>query len=341
MEIINCQYLGHQLGNRSSRGQIIPLYSCRHPAHENTVASECAACPHRRERFEIIHEKKHDKFTTASPAPKLVRQPDKLMKCRGAFAPLGNLYHGASAFLVLSGPSLNKLDLSLLEQRGVLTLAVNNAATVFRPRLWIHIDQAVKFHSAVWRDPGILKFVTKGEVNRRVRVRDGENFCSAEQTYADMPGVFAYHRNVNFNPQTWLTEASINSGNGREEAAKNGHPRVITVFLAALRLLFYLGCHKVYLLGCDWQMRHNQDNYAFRERKRAEGVNHNNDSYRKIEVLLKTLLPVFAEHGLQVYNCNPGSRLTLFPHKPYAEALAEVTAACHDVHDTEGWYEVG
>ena len=46
---------------------------------------------------------------------------------------LTNLYQGRAAFLICGGPSLANHDLGKLQQRGVLTMAVNNAAAVVRP----------------------------------------------------------------------------------------------------------------------------------------------------------------------------------------------------------------
>ena len=58
---------------------------------------------------------------------------------------LGDLYRGAAAFLICGGPSLLTHDLTQLQQRGVITLAVNNAATVVRPNLWCCVDDPGNF----------------------------------------------------------------------------------------------------------------------------------------------------------------------------------------------------
>jgi hypothetical protein len=72
---------------------------------------------------------------------------------------LGDMYRGYAAFLICAGPSLQKHDLSLLSQRGILTLAVNNAAAVYRTNLWVSVDDPGNFCDTIWRDPGIVKFV--------------------------------------------------------------------------------------------------------------------------------------------------------------------------------------
>ena len=72
---------------------------------------------------------------------------------------LSGFYRGRSAFLMLSGPSLKQIDLSLLDARGIVTMAVNNAWSVRRPTLWTCVDDPGRFIDVGWKDPGILKFV--------------------------------------------------------------------------------------------------------------------------------------------------------------------------------------
>lgn len=89
----------------------------------------------------------------------------------GRAAPLGGIYRGQSVFLVCSGPSLSGHDLSLLQQRGIVSLAVNNAATIIRPQLWVSVDDPGNFCDAIWRDPGIWKFVPQGHLEKPFTVR--------------------------------------------------------------------------------------------------------------------------------------------------------------------------
>ena len=44
-----------------------------------------------------------------------------------------NMYRGQTAMLVGGAPSLCEQPIELLEQRGVITMAMNNAALHFRP----------------------------------------------------------------------------------------------------------------------------------------------------------------------------------------------------------------
>jgi hypothetical protein len=87
---------------------------------------------------------------------------------------LENLYHGSSCFLVLSGPSSLTNDLSLLRRRGIYTLAVNNAATIIRPNAWVFVDPPEKFHSSIWLDPAVTKFVHQRFLEYSLREKVGE-----------------------------------------------------------------------------------------------------------------------------------------------------------------------
>src|SRR5262245_18098135 len=85
---------------------------------------------------------------------------------------LADMYRGRPAFLVGAGPSLTTHDLLLLQHRGVLSLAVNNVATVVRPNLWESADDPGNVADAIWRDPGIVKFVPLSHMEKSIRVRD-------------------------------------------------------------------------------------------------------------------------------------------------------------------------
>jgi hypothetical protein len=62
------------------------------------------------------------------PVGRYLQPPPMLFTRDGHNVFLGDMYRGHTAFLMCSGPSLLSHDLSLLNQRGILTLAVNNAA---------------------------------------------------------------------------------------------------------------------------------------------------------------------------------------------------------------------
>src|SRR5688572_6436907 len=89
---------------------------------------------------------------------------------------LEGLYHGASTFLCLAGPSLATLDLSLLDKRGIVISSLNNvAATNVRPHLWFTADHPKQFCDIIWKDPAIMKFVPDDNIDKSFYIRDDKN----------------------------------------------------------------------------------------------------------------------------------------------------------------------
>jgi len=266
-------------------------------------------------------------------------KPQPVVNRFGGDAGLENLYLGGHLFLILSGPSLNDLDLPLLHRRGCTTMAVNNAAAWFRPTLWTHGDGANKFHDSIWLDPGLLKFTPFPRLGSPARTRaEHGRLVNAGFAPQDCPGVFGLRRNSDFNPERWLWEETVNWGNGKKEAEKNGYPRVLSTMIQAIRLAFYLGFRSVYLLGCDFTMSE-QYAYAFPEKRSEGAVAGNNSNYLAISRLLAMLRPGFDSVGFEVLNCNPDSNLRVFDHLPYEAAVARATDAIDQEPDTRGWYE--
>lgn len=259
---------------------------------------------------------------------------------------LSHIGAGGPAFVILSGPSLNSLDLSQLSRRGVWSIAVNNAATLVRPNAWTYVDPPEKFHDGIWKDPSVLKFVNRRHLTWKLRTRapdgelvplmDGKTLLRPK----DMPGVVAINRSAEFNPSRWLAEPVINWGHGGKAWRRNPrqYPKVLNVMLCVLKIVYALGFRQAYLLGCDFSMSDAQP-YAFAENKQHGAISGNNGMYPKLVSMLSLLKPHFDAAGFRVFNCNPKSYLTVFPHVPYKDAIEAATAHVpQGVLDARGWY---
>lgn len=246
---------------------------------------------------------------------------------------------GRSAFLILSGPSLTQVDLTRLDRRGIVTMAVNNAWSVHRPTLWACVDDPGRFIDIGWKDPGILKFVPTSCWNKRLRVMnpDGSMRPSAFRV-AQMPSVLFFRRADHFDHERFLTGDSIPWGNGSRSADSLGIVGKRSVMLVALRLLHHLGFGTVYLLGCDFRMDHDRK-YAFAERRAANAIRHNNVLYDALARRFDALRPHFEKHRFRVVNCSPGSALEVFERMPFEDAVKAASAECGGPIRTEGWYE--
>lgn len=248
------------------------------------------------------------------------------------YATVGN-YRGSHAFLICGGPSFGELDHSKL--KSCLTMALNNSPKTYRPNMWTCVDQPSRFLKSIWLDPKIQKFVpfdhTDSDLWDNTRESWGPLYSNVEKQkvmkVAQCPNILFYRRNEKFEPSRWLYEYTFNWG----DHSKWGGGR--SVMLVALKLLYVLGIRNVYLLGCDLIMDETHK-YHFEEHRDKGAQRGNMSTYKKmIEVYFPQLKPHFDAAGFKVYNCNQASRLQVFPHMPYEEAIKKATA--HLSIDTE------
>jgi hypothetical protein len=253
---------------------------------------------------------------------------------------LGDLYRGRSAFLIGGGPSLKKQNLSLLEQRGVLTCAMNNVAAVYRPHLWVSVDDPGSFSDVIWQDPAILKFVPLCHMEKKFSVRDSNGaLMESSEVVGDVPGIFGFRRNEHFEASQWLYEDTFNWGNHARRKDAEGNKGSRSVMYVGLRLLFYLGVRRIFLLGCDFRMQDGQANYSFEQARSPQSVGSNNKTYQILNSRLSLLKPHFEREGLEIYNCTPDSGLNVFPSMDYRQAVAEATSEMPTLIDTAGMYD--
>ena len=248
-----------------------------------------------------------------------------------------NRYKGGKVFLVCGGPSLNDLDLSLMDNRGVMSMCINNSWSLVKPDFWIGFDSPGRFYDGGWMDPSIIKFVPWQNREQNLNHREGDDITDLKINTMDAPNCWFLSNNTTFNPETWFTEKSANWGGPIKGVEPEGGFRV-TMF-GALRLLYYLGFQEVYLLGCDWEMNPNMEYepYAWEEDRSKDIRVKNNNMYKWMEGGLKLLQPGFDEANFQIYNCNPHSKLSLFPHVSYEDAIERSTFP--EIRGTRGWYE--
>lgn len=220
-------------------------------------------------------------------------------------ANLRNSFYNAGCFFLGAGPSLNDLDLGCLKNRGILTFGVNNVGAYnnIRPNFWCSADDPKSFHQAIWNDPGIMKFVK--EVNYR--------------KIPAPPNCYVFEFNEDFDAKTFFTEPTINFGCRSELYDAYGQKGGRSVMYCALRIIHYLGFKRLYLLGCDFNMREDKQ-YAFDQHKWKGGISTNNQHYKIMNVRFKHLDGEAKKHGFKIYNCTPNSGLTAFEQLSFEEA---------------------
>jgi len=246
---------------------------------------------------------------------------------------LGDLYRGCSAFLILGGPSFASINKEKLSQAGILTMSVNNSPKSFRPNLWACVDDPTHFIKSIWLDPKIMKFVPICHAEKFIF--DNEEWKMTDIRVGDCPNVLFYRRNENFQANKFLWENTLNWGNH----SKFGGGR--SIFLPAIRLLFYLGVRKLYLLGCDLKMDPNTK-YHFDQNRSPGSIKGNNETYEKLKVWFSELKPKFDSEGFQVFNCNSESSLRVFPFISFDDAVKEALSKLPKdlkTERTEGLYD--
>lgn len=234
---------------------------------------------------------------------------------------------GAGCFLVAGGPSLDKVDVSLLGKPGVITYGLNNSAKTFRPNLWSSVDSPSRFLTSVWLDPTIMKFCGTGKWKQPIWDHDRwaadgfpmNNDYYSETVVQDCPNVIYVQRNNNFQPEHFLSEETANWGNHKDQ----GGGRSVMIF--AIKIIYVLGFRRLYLVGSDFRMSGDKP-YSFNEQRTQGAVNNNNNSYRKMTSYFTQLGPYFKTAGFEVYNCSPGSDLTVFPYMDLEKAIERETS---------------
>jgi hypothetical protein len=225
---------------------------------------------------------------------------------------LGNTYRGRSAFLVCGGPSFAQIDHARLRQPGIVTMGVNNSVKTFRPNLWVSVDGPDHFLRSTWLDATIMKFVPISHLE--CRLFNSDTWRWLDTRVCECPNVFYFRRNAHFQPAQFLWEDTLNWGNHK----KFGGGR--SVMLPAIRLLFYLGIRRVFLLGADFKMDPTHK-YHFEQDRSRSSIRGNTATYQKLNRWFGQLRSQFARAGFEVVNCNMESRLRAFDFMPFDAAL--------------------
>ncbi len=252
---------------------------------------------------------------------------------------LGNTFHNQACFFIGCGPSLLQQDLSLLSSKGILSFAVNNvAASLVKPNLWCSVDDPKHFHSSIWEDPTIMKFVPQNNSGKHYLTWEKKNaMCPARHT----PNTFLYNLQdkARFDHNTFLTEKTVCWGSDKGIRDSLGLKGGRSVMLASFKIMYFLGFKRIYLLGCDFDMQHDEKKngkgltYAFQQYKKIGGCATNNACYSIISKRLKAIKPLLEKNNCKVYNCTSAPNFTPFPVMDFKEAIAlETVKFNHPVH---------
>lgn len=259
----------------------------------------------------------------------------------------GLLANRSTAFLVCGGPSLNLIDPALLNQRGLFTMAVNNAAAwkSFRPSAFVCSDPPMKFHLGIWLDPSVMKFIPLPKLKGGrgiLRKKEDGKFSKTDFSACHCPNVWGFlRRSWMALDDTFFTEEGAAWGNLDEGVMRVGLPKTVNTMLLGIRLLHYLGARQIFLVGCDFKMTEG-NTYAFDQGKGDDGVSSNNVQYQNVNDWLTKMQEdgIFNKFGLSIMNTSMNSELKAFPKVSIDAALQTALKGFPTCPlDLNGWYE--
>lgn len=158
-------------------------------------------------------------------------------------------------------------------------------------------------------------------------IRDGK-FCISKRLVRDCPNVFCFKLTSGFTLSTFLSTADICWGNEKGEKDELSNAGCRSTMMAAIKLLYYFGFSRIFLLGCDFHMVPGGKGYTycFDQNKHKGGCQTNNQAYKILNDRLCALRPILEENNCQIINCTPNSRCTAFDYVPLEKAIDKVNS---------------
>ncbi len=344
-----CVYLGDSCkGKTTGKGE--EIFDCRINEKcvlkgDNVQVASCELC---RDKLRLEDKDFSDRFIDFLYVTDREARPTTAM--RGLLA-------NRTAFLIGGGPSANSMRLGLLNDRGCWSLAVNNVAghSRFQPQAFVCSDPPSKFHNGIWMDPRIMKFIPSPKMipkrgRLRYKRRDGmfEPLHAPDGTRlsaSDSPNVWGFGRRAWLSPDdSFFLDTHASWGNHNVGTERTGQPKTVCTMLLGLRVLYYLGARRIFLVGVDFKMDPTLDlceNYSFGEERNEGACRSNNSQFAIVNKWLCELQEtgVFSRFGLEIYNCYDRSGLRAFPYVPFEAAVNEAKKEIpEEPFDLRGWY---
>lgn len=203
---------------------------------------------------------------------------------------LTHMFHGQTALLVGGSPTLTSQPIEALSRRGVLTLAMNNAALHFQPTLWCGVDRPECFDPQILLDPRIIKFgnLAHAEVELDDRYQ--------RKRYRQFPNMFFLVLEDNVPWDEFL-------------APRRGIPWYNNTLFTSICVLYQLGIRRIVLAGSDFAQGPNGSMYAHSTSLTPLETKWNTDLYTSLVHELRRMRPLFDRSGLEFYDCSVNSRL--------------------------------
>jgi len=199
-----------------------------------------------------------------------------------------DIYQGQTAFLVGGAPSLKEQPIHRLEERGVITMAMNNVAMHFRPTMWISGDNPNCYQPRIIGDPTLFKLAPYVHANA--------NVDALKLKYRQLPGMNYYLQETNVPWDEYL-------------ALRRGVPWYSNTLFAAIHVLYQLGIRRIILAGSDFGFSKDGGMYAHDVKYGDLEKKWNLDLYNSQVRELRMLKNIFDTAGLELLDCSVNSRI--------------------------------
>jgi hypothetical protein len=208
---------------------------------------------------------------------------------------LRGIFAGQTAILLGGSPSLLDQPYQLLETRGVLVMAMNNAARHVRATLFCSSDHPDCFEPQILHDPGIMKFGNNAWASTPC------NLHGAGRLFRSFPNLYF-----------WLPRAAPPMD---EFLADRGEvPWYNNTMFVSIHILYQLGVRRIILAGSDFMFGAEADYASGQKLDRLE-KKWNLQLYNHIVRDLRMMKPIFDQHGVELLDASKNSRLTpVYPH---------------------------
>lgn len=229
------------------------------------------------------------------------------------------LFHGVpAAFLVGGAPSLREQYPSMLERRGVVTFAMNNVGSLFRPTCMVASDEPACFDRRLLLDPTIMKFLWG--------------------TYRDK-AIAGTGLTVSSLPNCWLYDAVVRRRDSSLLADTNYLDWKRNTFFLGISVMYHLGIRTIILAGSDFGPDDRGRDYSAGATLSEREKQWNNLLYKYEIADMVRLKPVFDSYGLTILDSSAHSKISE-PAGPYRRiSLQEGVDLClkgfPSSHDTD------
>ncbi|WP_143315066.1 6-hydroxymethylpterin diphosphokinase MptE-like protein [Clostridium sp. HBUAS56017] len=245
------------------------------------------------------------------------------------------LYKGKRCFILGNGPSLNKQDLSKLENEYVFTVNFMNKSEIFhkvKSNWHVAIDPCI-FNS----DGNLISYEEKINTLRDILSRDITLF-----TLYDNKGFLSDNKLLQDNVRYMKIGILLTEKYNKDINFLNLVPEAQTVVQAAIYLAIYMGFSEIYLLGCDmtgilqkfviddedefnryghvykessdYQKKYKDYSNSFKNEEMLACFKRMFEIYRKIEFYSRN-------REFKIYNATQGGALDVFKRIPLEDIL--------------------